>query len=205
MSTYHKILIVEDDPIIARLIEHHLNEIGHHVLGIAHHSERALDLIHNLRPELVFLDINIDGTRDGIEIAEIIEARHKLPYIFLTALSDQQTLGRAKNVRPVGYVVKPFKGSDLQAVISIGMSNYSQRKQNQKKRVSPDALNKLAMSPLSTKEFHVLLDIAKGLTNDQIATQLEVSKNTIKWHTQNIYSKLGVANRTAAAQLVMSL
>ncbi len=198
-----KILIVEDDPIIAQLIEHHLQEFDHQVLGIAHDSERALDLIHNLQPELVILDINIDGTKDGIDVATIIENKYKVPYIFLTALSDQETLDRASIVKPLGYVVKPFKASDLKAAISIGISNY--KKQQSKKELNQDTVNKIALSPLSFKEYKVLMDLSKGLTNVQIAQQLDVSSNTIKWHTQNIYSKLGVANRTAAAQLVMSL
>ena len=203
MTQQLKILIVEDDPIIAQLIEHHLQEFGHQVLDIAHDSERALDLIHNLKPELVILDINIDGTKDGIDIATIMEDKYNVPYIFLTALSDQETLDRAANVKPLGYVVKPFKASNLKAAISIGISNY--KKQKSKKELNQDIVNQIALSPLSFKEYKVLIDLSKGLTNVQIAQQLDVSSNTIKWHTQNIYSKLGVANRTAAAQLVMSL
>jgi len=203
MTQQLKILIVEDDPIIAQLIEHHLQEFGHQVLDIAHDSERALDLIHNLKPELVILDINIDGTKDGIDIATIMEDKYNVPYIFLTALSDQETLDRAANVTPLGYVVKPFKASNLKAAISIGISNY--KKQKSKKELNQDIVNQIALSPLSFKEYKVLIDLSKGLTNVQIAQQLDVSSNTIKWHTQNIYSKLGVANRTAAAQLVMSL
>ncbi len=63
-----KILIVEDDAIIAQLIEHHLMDFGYHVLDIAHDSERALDKIHTLQPDLVLLDINILGTKDGIDV-----------------------------------------------------------------------------------------------------------------------------------------
>lgn len=203
MNHQLNVLIVEDDPIIAQLIEHYLQEFGHKVLDIVHNSERALDLAHNLKPDLVLLDINIEGTKDGIEVAEVIQSNYEIPFVFLTALSDREIIERVKHVKPIGYVVKPFKEADLYASISIGMSNHQAAKK--KSKVSQEVVNDVALSPLSFKEYKVLMDIAKGLTNEEIARQLELSKNTIKWHTQNIYSKLGVPNRTAAAQFIMSL
>lgn len=203
MKDQLNILIVEDDPIIAQLIEHYIHEFGHRVLDIVHNSERALDLIHNLKPDLILLDINIEGTKDGVDIAEVIQSKYEIPFIFLTALSDKEIIERVKNVKPIGYVVKPFKEADLYTSISIGMSNHAAA--NNKNNVSQELVNDVALSPLSFKEYKVLMDIAQGLTNEEIARQLELSKNTIKWHAQNIYSKLGVPNRTAAAQFIMSL
>lgn len=203
MTQKLKVLIVEDDAIIAQLIEFHLIEFGHHVLDIAHSSERALDLIHNLHPDLVLLDINILGTKDGIEVAEIINKNYNIPFIFLTALSDKNTLDRAKDVRPSAYIVKPFKGSDLETSISIGMSNYEMRRK--KKEITLENVNAVARSKLSQKEYEVLNEISKGLTNQQIGINQNMSSNTVKWHTQNIYSKLGVKNRTSAVQLILNL
>ena len=203
MSSKYKVLIVEDDAVIAQLIEHHLLDFGYHVLDIVHDSERALDKIHSLSPDLVLLDINILGTKDGIDVAEIIEQKYHIPYIFLTAYSDPATLKRAQNLRPMGYVVKPFKESDLLATITIGMSNY--QKFHAESQVTIEVINKITKTPLSEKEFTILKMITRGYSNSQIAKELYVSINTIKWHSQNIYSKLGVNNRTSAAQLIMSL
>lgn len=97
MSAKYKILIVEDDAVIAQLIEHHLLDFGYQVLDIVHDSERALDKIHNLHPDLVLLDVNILGTKDGIEVAEVIEEKYNIPYIFLTAYSDPKTLKRHRH------------------------------------------------------------------------------------------------------------
>jgi len=203
MSTKLKILVVEDDAVIAQLIEHHLLDFGYLVLDIVHDSEKALDKIHNLRPDLVLLDINILGTKDGIDVAEIIEEKYNLPYIFLTAYSDKKTLERAQKLKPMGYVVKPFKERDLLATISIGLSNY--HKFHSDAKVTLEGLNKVSSTPISTKEFEIIELISKGYSNNQIAADLNLSVNTIKWHSQNIYSKLGVRNRTSAAQLIMSL
>jgi DNA-binding NarL/FixJ family response regulator len=126
-----------------------------------------------------------------------------MPYIFITALSDQHTLRRAEEVHPVGYIVKPFREDDLRASITIGMSNHQRR--NSITEVTLEYVNSHAFDPLSGKEYEILNHIAKGYTNTQIAEKLELSTNTVKWHTQNIYSKLGVKNRTAAAQFLNGL
>ena len=203
MNDHLKVIVVEDEAVIAQLLEFHVMEAGHNVLDIAHNSERALDLVHNLQPDLVLLDINILGERDGIEVGKIIKNKYNIPIIFITALSDMDTLKRAAEVQPVSYLVKPYKKDDLLAAMAIGMFNYQNRQQE--RAVSIEFINGAALSPLSEKEYEVLLDISQGLTNDQIATKQFLSLNTIKWHSGNIYSKLGVKNRTEAARFISDL
>jgi DNA-binding NarL/FixJ family response regulator len=198
-----KVIIVEDEAVIAQLIEFHLQQVGHKVLDIAHDSERALDLIHNLRPDLVLLDINILGTKDGIEVGKIVQEKYNVPIIFITALSDPKTLERAREVRPVSYLIKPYKADDLYAAISIGMYNFENRKA--KKEVTKAGINKISNDDLTDREFEILKLLVEGLSNDQIAQAQYVTVNTIKWHSTNIYSKLGVKNRTSVAKLVAEL
>lgn len=206
MSIKLKILIVEDDAIIAQLIEHHLLDFGHHVLDIVHNSEKALDKIANLEPDLVLLDVNILGERDGIEIAEIMQEKYDIPYIFLTALSDPSTLDRAQKLEPIGYIVKPFKESDLLAAITIGMSNYQKKNSdNSIHTISLEELNKVSTGSLSEKEYEIIMLAAKGYSNNQIAKELFLSINTIKWHTQKIYSKMDVKSRTELVLQVLNL
>ncbi len=198
-----KILIVEDDAIIAQLIAFHLRAFGYSVLDIVHNSERALDLIYSFQPDLVLLDIKIEGLKDGIEIAQIIEDKYEIPYIFITAFSDIATLQRVQKVEPLAYIVKPFKEEDLQVSIAIGMSNYKRKKENNP--ITLEKVNEKALSPLSQKELDVLLEIGKGLTNKQISIKTNISIHTVKWHTQNIYSKLGVSNRITASNFIIDL
>ena len=197
------ILIVEDDAIIAQLIAFHLRAFGYQVLGIAHDSERALDLVYTLQPDLVLLDINLDGQKDGIQIAEIIEEKYNIPYLFITALSDLTTLTRVQKLEPLAYIVKPFKEEDLRVSITIGMSNHKRKTENNP--ITLSTINQKALSPLSQKELDILLEIGRGLTNKQIGLKSKLSINTVKWHTQNIYSKLGVSNRTSAANFIIDL
>ena len=198
-----KVIIVEDDAIIAQLIELHIEQAGHHVIAIAHDSERALDLIHNQQPDLVFLDIHILGNKNGIEVAEVIHRKYKIPFIFITAFSDPLTLQKAAAVQPISYLVKPYKKEDLIAAISIGLVNYQRRQKDIS--LSRGLINDHALSEISSREYEILMDIANGLTNDQIAAKQYLSVNTVKWHSTNIYSKLGVKNRTAAAKWIADL
>ena len=202
-ETKLKILIVEDEVLIAKHIEDALISNDFLPIGIAHDSETALDYIHNRKPEFVILDINIDGQKDGIEIAEILKDNHDIPFIFLTALSDIKTLDRAKKVNPCGYIVKPFKTRDLVSSITIGLYNFEFRKTE--KTLNIKDVNALALDPLSQKEYEVLLDITEGFTNAQIAKKQFISLSTVKFHTQNIYSKLDVSNRTSAIKKVLGM
>jgi DNA-binding NarL/FixJ family response regulator len=203
MSTPLKILVVEDDAIISMKIATDLKEAGHSVVGIEYNSERALDRISNQSPDLVLLDINIQGSRDGIEIGLIIKEKYDIPFIFLTAFSDINTLNRAKKAEPCAYLVKPYKAADLFSSITIGLFNYQSRKQSQ--GLSLDMVNQIALSMLSEREFEILEDITLGLTNAQIAEKQFISTSTVKWHLQNLYSKLGVRNRTSAVKKVLGV
>ena len=196
-----KVIVVEDDAVISMKIEQDLLDAGHVVLDVVHNSERALDAIHNNQPDMVLLDINIDGTRDGIEVATIINEKYDIPFIFITAYSDVNTLERAKITNPCGYIVKPYKASDLYTTLTIGLFNYQSKKEE--KAFTLSEINTWALSPLSDREFEILQDIIQGLTNAQIAAKQHISMSTVKWHLQNLYSKLGVKNRTSAVKKVL--
>ncbi len=198
-----KILIVEDEVIIAKDIAAYLEIAGYMVIGIAHDSEKALDYIHSLAPDFILLDINIEGTKDGIEVAEVIKKKYDIPFIFLTSYSDKETLSRAKEVNPSGYIVKPFDEHDLMSSITIALHNYQQTKL--KNELTLDKINSIAYTPLTEKEFEVLEDLSKGMTNNQIAEKQFVSINTVKFHIKNIFIKLDVINRSSAINKILPL
>lgn len=203
MSTPLKIVIVEDDAIIAMKISSDLEEAGHQIVGLEHNSERALDSIANQKPDLVLLDINIEGSRDGIEIGIILKEKYQTPFIFITAYSDPITLQRAKVAAPCAYLVKPYKSADLHSSITIGLFNHRNRQKS--RSYSLEEINQVASSPLSSREFQIFENILAGLSNAQIAEKESISLNTVKWHLQNIFSKLDVNSRTSAISKLVAL
>ena len=130
-----KILIVEDELVIAEDLKETLEELGYTVCGIAVSSKEALALIEEKSPDLALLDIQIKGGKDGIELAAEINANYRLPFIMLTSHADLPTINRVKEVNPYGYLVKPFNEKEILAGIELAMANFS-KGQTQKKEES---------------------------------------------------------------------
>jgi DNA-binding NarL/FixJ family response regulator len=188
------IVIVEDDPIIAEDIKEMLSNVDYKVLGIAYDKEEALSLIAKNKPDLVLLDINLNGKLEGYEIAEYINQNNKIPFLYLTSYSGKEFVEKAKKTMPMGYIVKPFTEGELYSSIEIALYNFS-------KFILPvemniDIINNKITHPLTTKEFEVLSDIYIGMTNQQLAAKHFVSVNTIKTHLKNIYEKLDTHSRS---------
>ncbi|HEY1755354.1 MAG TPA: response regulator [Bryobacteraceae bacterium] len=121
-SRSYRVLLVEDEGLIAHDISRRLEVLGHEVVGPAATAEEALDLAPGA--EIALMDIRIDGQRDGIEAAQEIRARHHLPVIFLTAHADRATLDRAKLAGPFGYIVKPLGPTSLQTGIEMAITKH---------------------------------------------------------------------------------
>ncbi|MTI21969.1 response regulator transcription factor [Fulvivirga sp. RKSG066] len=133
MSTY-KVLIVEDELIIAEDLKSILLELGHEVCGLAISAREALVLLETHSPDLVLLDIQIKGGMDGIDLASEIRAQYKTPFVYLTSHADPTTLQRAKETNPYGYLVKPYQEKDINATIEIAINNFM--KENEAKTQS---------------------------------------------------------------------
>ncbi|MFO0879052.1 MAG: response regulator [Gemmataceae bacterium] len=122
--TAARILIVEDELIIAQGIERQLRLLEYDVTGLASTGEQALQLAEQTRPDLVLMDIQLGSAMDGITAADLIRQRYNLPVVFLTAHSDESTLRRARATKPFGYIVKPFEEKDLHTSIEIGLERH---------------------------------------------------------------------------------
>ena len=121
------ILVVEDESIVSKDIQHSLKKIGYNVVGAASTGDKAIELARLEKPDLVLMDIMLKGAMNGIEAADVIKREMSIPVIFLTAYADESTLGKAKISEPYGYILKPFKEIDLQT--SIEMAIYKHKKE----------------------------------------------------------------------------
>ncbi len=125
-----KILIVEDEAIVAKDISVCLEKIGYEVLGTVSKGEKVFDLIKEIKPDLILMDIMLSGTMTGIEVSAEIKKNYDIPVVFLTAYADEKTISKAKVTEPYGYVIKPFKEIDLRT--SIEMALYKFKKEREK-------------------------------------------------------------------------
>lgn len=114
-----RILIVEDEAIVAMDMEDRLGRLGYAIAGRSAKAEQALAMVERERPDLVLMDIRLQGERDGIAVAHAIRQQFQLPVIFITAYSEDATLDRAKLAEPYGYILKPFEDRELRSTIEI--------------------------------------------------------------------------------------
>jgi DNA-binding NarL/FixJ family response regulator len=200
-----RVLIVEDEPIIAEHISVYLNNNDFVVSGIAYDDEEAKKQLKNNTPDAVLLDINLDSAEDGIAIARYINVNYRIPFLFLTSYADKETLERAKAVEPSGYIVKPFNEKTLLASLEIAISNFATKSNQQIPKLSFEKINRHLIAQISEREFEVLQLIYEGKTNQQIGEEIFISVNTIKKHINSAYLKLDVTTRTKAVARLMEL
>jgi DNA-binding LytR/AlgR family response regulator len=116
-----KIYIVEDEPLIAETIRTALEKAGYQIIGMTDNAKEALFDIEQSQPDLVLVDITLDGKMDGIEMVEYLRKKSHIPFIYLTSHSDDLTLERAKKTQPDGYIVKPFNENTLKTNIELAL------------------------------------------------------------------------------------
>jgi diguanylate cyclase len=147
-----KILIVEDESIIAEDIADSLTALGYQVTEIVLSGEEAIESAARVRPDLVLMDVNLQGEMDGITAAEQIRSRFQIPVVYLTAYADENTLRRVNATKPFGYIVKPFEEKNLHTTIQIAFHRYEY-----------DNLTNLPNRSLLREKLSQVLDKQKGL------------------------------------------
>lgn len=163
------ILIVEDEVIVAKDIEVTLSNLGYCVSGSVSSGEDAISHIESHKPDLVLMDIMLEGKLDGIEAAQIIRRQYSIPVIFLTAYSNEKTLDRAKTAKPYGYILKPFQETDLYTSIEIAFYKY-----NIERKLIEETENALAAIIGSTE---VLLEDCNPKYDQEILRRIDSIRN----------------------------
>lgn len=134
------IAVVEDEVIIANDICDTLETLGYSVLEPAINYTEALETIEKHKPDLVILDIQLSGKKDGIDLAWKIKEDYNIPFIFLTSNADQLTIDRAKRVAPPAYLMKPFNEDELYSSIEIVLFNFAEKQKEDENLVINDSI-----------------------------------------------------------------
>ncbi len=116
----YSIFIVEDELIIAEVLKEMLEELGYTVIGIAKNYEKAMQFLQSSEKiDLAFLDINLGGEKNGMDVGEEIKNSYQFPIVYLTSYSDLETITAAGKTNPAAYLIKPFKKEDILATVEI--------------------------------------------------------------------------------------
>lgn len=124
-----QVLVVENELIVAKDIQDSLNQIGYIASDIASTGEQALEIAEKTRPDLILMNIKLDGGMDGIETAQKVQGELDIPVIFLIAYADENTLQRAKKTQLYGYLIKPFEQRELYSILEMAYYKHKMEKQ----------------------------------------------------------------------------
>lgn len=175
-----KIGIVEDEMIIALGIANTLKELGYNVTEPATSYTEALEMIATEKPDLLLLDIQLSGYKDGIDLAAKVRRDIGIPFIFLTANADIATVSRAKEVNPQAYLVKPFRKNDLYTAIELCLHNYAQSGQQQKKQAAGNYIVNDSIFIKQGSLFHkVKLDDILYLESDNVYVNVHTTSGKL--------------------------
>lgn len=121
----NKILIVEDEPLIAEDIAEQLQLLGYEITGLVSYGEKVIDAVQSTTPDLIIMDIHLKGQMDGISAAAAVKQHCSCPVVFLTAFADEDLLQRAALTAPYGYILKPFNNRELHATIQMTLHKHA--------------------------------------------------------------------------------
>jgi len=163
-----KVMIVEDERIVAEDIQSNLKNLGYSVSSIVSSGNKAIEDAEKYHPDIVLMDIVLKGEMDGIEAAEQIRIRFNIPVIYLTAYSDEEMLERAKITEPFGYIIKPFNDKELHTSIEIALYKYKMEKKLMEcERRLSSTINSLGEAVIATDangNITIMNPFAEGLT-----------------------------------------
>ncbi|MET0283695.1 MAG: diguanylate cyclase [Polyangiales bacterium] len=157
-----RVLVVEDDAIVGSDIKLTLMRLGYAVVGPLPAAVDAMAMVLKHQPDVVLMDIHTKGTMDGVEAARILRQRMRVPVIFLTAHSDPETVRRAGQVEPLGYVVKPFKAADLASVIEVALHRHAAENAMRDRDLKLAALTARLMAAIESLDGAVLIENEGG-------------------------------------------
>ncbi len=194
-------MVVEDEPLIAEDISGFLLAEGFMHVTAVYDAKAALQELEKEKTDFLLLDVNLGSGMTGIHLAKKINSDYHLPFIYITSYADTQTILEVKNTHPVGYILKPFKGKEIAAILEIGYELFYTFI-GKPGELDMNRLKKITAQEMTQREIDVLAKIAEGKTNQSIADELFLSLHTIKSHLKNIFIKLEVASRAEAIVLL---
>lgn len=170
------ILIVEDELIIALHIKEILKEEGFDEIINVDNVNDAITTIENLNPSLVLIDISLRQDKDGVHLGAFLLERDKIPFIYITSYSDKSTLERVRETRPYGYIVKPFKPTDLKSTVDIVLHNFKHRN-----------IDVLRQDKEISNDIPFILKQSLKYINDNVNEKIKISDlaNQTRWESQH--------------------
>jgi len=200
-----RIMIAEDDMVVAMELEEILASSGYMISGIAESGEEAVVMAMQLRPDLILMDFKMPGKMDGIQAIAKIRSVQNIPIVLVTGHTEQEIFDRACRREVAGYVVKPFHSAQVKAAIEMAFRSFTMGEDNHSEKANlPSDTRSFSIAyyhdassdiTFTQTEMSVVALIQEGKRSQEIADILSLSRRTVDWHRGNIREKLGLKKR----------
>ncbi|NJL90748.1 MAG: hybrid sensor histidine kinase/response regulator [Coleofasciculaceae cyanobacterium SM2_1_6] len=201
-----KVLVVEDEFIVAADLKARLNKMGYKVVGTAASGLEAIEKVWRESPDIILMDIVLKGDMDGIAAAAAIKQGYNLPIIFLTAYADQNTFKKAKLTEPFGYICKPFQEKNLRMAIEVALQRHSIETQQQQELIAVQQSHYESLHQLNSQTEEVsrtIHELRTPLTTILASIKLlDISKGQTETELQNKYLRLLKSSSTKLENLI---
>ena len=178
------ILILEDDMIIAYVLENTIRKMGDYQVHIAKSPDIALDLVRDYNPELILADINLNDPReDGIDLVSRLKKLFKFEVIYVTSNNDPSIISRAKKTQPLNYLLKPFDQTQIRVAIELAINQIAEVDRN----------TDVDLSHFNPVEQHIISMLTLKMQTMQIADFLGIPVKSVENHRRNIRRKLNLS------------
>ncbi|KYG81403.1 hypothetical protein MB14_12465 [Roseivirga ehrenbergii] len=184
-----RILIVEDNSELADCLSEVLQSCGYQTCPVAKSYDEAISYFEIYNPDLVTLDIHIEGERTGIDVAKYIKQNSNIPFIYLSGSIDRSSISLVKATNPFAFLVKPYEFLSLETTLKSAFNST-------KPTLKTTQVEKRKLPKFTPMEKVILKEVANGLTSQKIASRLDLSASTIKNHRHNICVKLKLPRTT---------
>lgn len=181
-----KVLLIEDEFIIAKDIQMFLEKHEFAKVDCANNNSVARKLFYAHNYNLIISDINLNDSKDGIELITELGRTKQVPVVYLTAYSDSDIIERAEKTMPFAYLLKPYNENQLKTTINLAILNYSKAKES----IPENKANTEKLQLLTNREKEILVTLSTGKLSKEIGESLNISAYTVEQHKKNIKKKL---------------
>ena len=173
-----RLMVVDDEAVIAMQLEDHLQSMKYDVVGTASSAEESVSMARKLCPDLILMDIVMEGKLDGIDAARMIKEEMDIPIIFLTAYADDKVVNRAMQAEPFGYIVKPFRENEIKANIEIALYR---KGLEQKRKQAEERIRRLFLAIDHNPHIIMIIDIEGNIEfiNNKFSQTIDYTSSEI--------------------------
>jgi DNA-binding NarL/FixJ family response regulator len=178
-----RILIIEDEIIVAKDISEVLESCGYRICGIANNAKSAMQLFKSRIPDMIICDINLGAGKSGVDLIRETQKIKKVPVIYLTAYSDNNTVDNALDTSPASYITKPFTSEQLCIAVNRVFRS-----------IEPNADSEMDLPKPTKREMEIIQLVADGMSSKKISKKLSISFETVQSHRKNLLNKYNISS-----------